>query len=110
MLITPIDEKLYKALCLVSNEMNDILETLTGNDFENDNDFMRLTDAIVLVDEYCKCFTAKGEVSQRGEVPQIWNSDTIFEAYRHPGKDANQLTFDWVETPEHEDEEDKENT
>ena len=109
MLITPIDEALYKAFCLVSNEMNDILETLTGNDFENDKDFMRLTDAIILLDEYCKCFTAEGKVSQRGEVPQIWNPNTIFEAQRYPGKDANQLTFDWVETPNYEYEEEKGN-
>ena len=95
MLITPIDERLYKALCLVSNEINDILETLTDNDFQNDVDFMRLTDAIVLLDEYCKCFTAEGKVSQRGEIPQIWNPNTIFEAHRYPGNDAKQLTFNW---------------
>ena len=95
MKISPIDEQLYKALCLVSNEMNDIMKHATENDFEQDNEFMRIRDAVELLDEYTSCFTADGEVSQRGEVPQVWNENTIFEASRMLELSEKQLTFYW---------------
>jgi len=96
MKITPIDERLRYALCLISNEVNDVVKGMTKEDFDDENEFMRLEDAASLLDEYCSCFGCDGSVAQRGEVPQVWNADTIFEPHRTLMKNP-QLTFDWVE-------------
>ena len=50
--IQPIPEQLWKALCVISNEINDIMEHATKNDFGNDADFMVLKDSQELLTEF----------------------------------------------------------
>ena len=98
MKITPIPEQLWKALCVVTGEVGDILEHATKNDYENDADFIRLKDSHELVVEFILCHQANGEVSQRGEVPHCWNENTIFTPHREMRvSERKQLEFDWVE-------------
>jgi len=80
MKVMPIDKRLYKALCRVSNEMNDIVKHMTENDFEegDKNQFTILKEATELLDEYTSCFTGNGDVAQRGLKPSAWNENTIF--------------------------------
>ena len=107
MKITPIPEQLWGALCILSGETKDLLEHATENDFSDNVDFIRLNDAYELVTEFILCHNATGEVSQRGEVPQCWNENTIFTPHRELGVDEEkQLEFDWgileEDTPEAE--------
>ena len=96
--IQPIPEQLWRALAIVSNEVKDILDHATENDFGDDAEFMRVKDSYELVSEYVSCFGADGNISQRGEVPQVWNEDTIFTPHRELREGGkNQLEFDWSE-------------
>ena len=98
MKITPIPEELWRALSLLSNEVEDVLKHATENDFENHIDYINLRESADLVSEFISCYTAKGEVSQRGEVPQCWNENTIFTPHRElREEDSQQLEFDWGE-------------
>ena len=73
--VQPIPRELWGALGLVANYL-DFAQTVTGNWNP------RLTDAIALVTEYQACHRADGGVSQRGEIPQMWNSNTVFTPHR----------------------------
>ena len=95
---TPIPKELWGALCVISGEVTDVLKHATENDFENDVDFIRLTESLELLTEFILCHGADGRVSQRGEVPQCWNDETIWTPHRKFHKDDNkQLLFDWSE-------------
>jgi len=78
MKITNIDERLLSAISKVVNNLK-----------YNQN--MELTEALDLLDEYRLCFKANGEVSQRGEIPQCWNENTIFTPHREVGKIEKEL-------------------
>ena len=98
MKIQPIPEQLWKALCIVAGEIEDILEHATKNDFDNTGDYLRLVEAGDLVTEFILCHDANGNVSQRGQIPQIWNENTIWTPHREVNKtDHLQLEFDWEE-------------
>ena len=78
MKVMPIDKRLRDSLCLISNEMNDMVKHMTENDFGKEKEFDRLKEATELLDEYTSCFTANGDVAQRGLKPSAWNENTIF--------------------------------
>ena len=89
--VQPIPKELWGALGLVSNHL-EFAQAATG-DWNP-----RLTNAIELLKEYQSCFRADGEVSQRGEVPQAWNRETVFTPHRaYSPREVcyNQLTFDF---------------
>ena len=93
---TPIPKELWGALCVISGEVTDVLKHATENDFENDVDFIRLTESLELLTEFILCHDANGEVSQRGEIPQCWNENTIWTPYRELGNNERlQPCFDW---------------
>ena len=82
MKIEPIDERLYRAIAHVAGYAKHMAE-------ETDHEYKygeSLNDSIALVREYTSCFAADGTVSQRGEVPQCWNEDTIFEPHYEVGE------------------------
>ena len=98
MKIPPIPEAFYKALCLMSNEVKDILLHATEHDFTNNVDYLRLVEAQDTVEEFILCHDALGGISQRGEVPQCWNKNTIWTPYREIiPTDYRQQEFDWNE-------------
>lgn len=98
MKISPIPERFWKSLCVISGEIDDLMEHATENDFENDLDFLRLEEAQKLLTEFILCHGADGKVSQRGEVPQCWDDETIWTPHRKFDKNDNrQLLFDWSE-------------
>lgn len=87
--VTPIPEELWGALNYVTGEIDDMLQEidyLKGADHDSWTEFEaekeRLKTANDLVKEYTSCFGADGRVSQRGEIPQCWNEDTIFTPHR----------------------------
>lgn len=85
--VQPIPEQLWGALGVVCNYL-DFAQTVTGRWNPT------LTDAIALVKEYQACHRADGGVSQRGEIPQAWNKETVFTPYREvrcKEKCSNQL-------------------
>jgi len=84
MKVQPIHEKLWGALNYVTNEMKFALEVTRSRDTD-------LAKANALVNEYASCFGADGRVSQRGEVPQCWNQNTIFTPYREVGVNENRI-------------------
>jgi len=89
--VQPIPEELWGALNYVSHEVKMALAITHSRD-------TRLTKAVALLDEYGACFGADGRVSQRGEIPQCWNQDTIFTPHREVGEKEKlntQLEFDW---------------
>tara|TARA_R110000765_G_scaffold27870_5_gene67476 strand:+ start:99 stop:458 length:360 start_codon:yes stop_codon:yes gene_type:complete len=76
--VQPIHEKLWGALNYVTSEVTMALTITRSRD-------TRLAEANNLLHEYASCFGANGKVSQRGEVPQCWNQETIFTPYREVG-------------------------
>jgi len=99
MKITPIPRELWEALCVISGELKDVLEHATKNDFENDLDFIRLEESQRLLTEFILCHDANGKISQRGEIPQCWDENTIWTPHREFNvADKNQLLFDWSES------------
>ena len=82
MKVEPIDERLLHAISHVANYTKHNLE----NPDEEYQHTEGLEDALALVQEYTSCFAWNGEVSQRGEVPQCWNEDTIFEPHYEVGE------------------------
>lgn len=77
----PIDERLWKALNRVTHYAKAKLPLTTEADYKYAEG---LSEAIELVSEYTSCFRADGEVSQRGQQPQAWNQDTLFENWDNP--------------------------
>tara|TARA_Y100000310_G_scaffold170860_1_gene171005 strand:+ start:780 stop:1073 length:294 start_codon:yes stop_codon:yes gene_type:complete len=73
--ITPIPEELWGAINFVTFEVNRAIELTRSRD-------TRLAEANALLLEYGACFCADGKVSQRGEIPQCWNPETIFTPHR----------------------------
>ena len=74
MKITPIDDRLWRALRHVIGFAESKVST--------DADYIYaegIEDSLQLVNEFTSCFRADGEVSQRGRIPQSWNKETIFE-------------------------------
>jgi hypothetical protein len=87
MKIQPIHEKLWGALNIATNEISMALAITRSRD-------TRLAQANELLKEYASCFGADGRVSQRGEIPQCWNPETIFTPHREFGEEEvcyNQL-------------------
>ena len=76
--VQPIPEELWGALNYVTNEMKFALKVTRSRDTD-------LAKATALVSEYASCFGADGRVSQRGEIPQCWNRETIFTPHREVG-------------------------
>ena len=77
--VQPIPQELWGALNHVIGYAKYKARTFTDADYEYVNG---LTDSIKLLEEYTGCFTAEGQVSQRGEIPHCWNEDTIFTPHR----------------------------
>ena len=75
MKITPIHEKLWGALNIVTNHMDMAIATTRCRD-------TRLVEANELLKEFSACHGSDGRVSQRGEVPNCWNPETIFTPLR----------------------------
>ena len=82
MKIKPIDDRLYRAIAHVSGYAKHMAEE-TEHEYKYGKG---LNNSIELVNEYISCFAADGTVSQRGEVPQCWNEDTIFEPHYGVGE------------------------
>ena len=85
--VSQIPAELWGALNHVTSEVTEMLEDIDylkgdghGEEFEAEK--KRLKNANELVKEYAACFGADGRVSQRGEIPQCWNEDTIFTPHR----------------------------
>ena len=78
MKVQPIHEKLWGAMNIVTSTISLAINiTNTGDS--------RLIKENELISEYASCFGADGSVSQRGEIPQCWNRETIFTPYRELG-------------------------
>jgi len=93
MKITPIHKELRNSIVRTLGAAESVL---SGKEYIYKK---YLEEAVKIVSEYVLCLQANGEVSQRGEIPHIWNRDTIFESYRYPmpiGKRKKQLVFDWA--------------
>ena len=97
MKVEPIPEKLWSALGAVSGAAKVICD---NKRIKYEWDRNNLSSSVDLVIEYILCHAADGSVSQRGEVPQCWNSDTVFTPHREV-KTAesfpHQLEFAWEE-------------
>jgi len=94
--VQPIPQELWGALNLVTHEVRMALAITRSRN-------TRLAKAVALLDEYASCFGADGRVSQRGEIPQCWNAETIFTPHREFGKEEvcrEQLTFNFDEMEE----------
>ena len=79
MKIQPIPQELWGALNHVIGYAKHKAKQLSDADYEYANG---IKDSIKLLDEYASCFGADGRVSQRGEIPQCWNNETIFTPHR----------------------------
>ena len=77
--VQPIPPELWGALNYVTHEVRMALAITRSRD-------KRLAEAVALLDEYASCFGADGRVSQRGEIPQCWNAETIFTPHRELNK------------------------
>lgn len=75
MKITPIDERLWKALSHVCGYAQHQAKCLTDADWKYAEG---LPESIALLSEFVGCFEADGKVSQRGALPRAWNKKTIF--------------------------------
>ena len=88
MKIEPIDKRLLRAMSHVSgfaDHMNEEIESLSDgismeDTFADYKYFNGLKESVELVKEYTSCFGADGSVAQRGQIPDAWNPDTIFES------------------------------
>ena len=76
--VQPIPQELWGAMGVIANHF-DFAQALTGSANPS------LKQAMSLLSEYHACFGADGSVSQRGEVPQCWNMNTIFTPHRELG-------------------------
>jgi hypothetical protein len=74
----PIDERLWKALNHVCGYAEHKSDCMTDADYAFSEG---LKDSIKLLREYSSCFGADGRISQRGEKPSAWNTETIFDDY-----------------------------
>ena len=74
----PIDERLWKALNHVCGYAEHQSDCMTDADWKYADG---LQESIALVSEYASCFGADGRISQRGEKPSAWNTETIFDDY-----------------------------
>tara|TARA_R100000458_G_scaffold35528_1_gene32914 strand:- start:3312 stop:3605 length:294 start_codon:yes stop_codon:yes gene_type:complete len=73
--VQPIPEELWGAMNIVTSTIDLAIKiTNTGDS--------RLIKANELISEYASCFGADGSISQRGEIPQCWNPQTIFTPHR----------------------------
>ena len=77
--VQPIPEKLVGAINIATQEITMALALTRSRD-------TRLSQANTLLKEYGACFGADGRLSQRGEVPQCWNVETIFTPHRELGR------------------------
>ena len=78
--VAPIPEELWGAINIVTSAVE--LATKITNSADS-----RLIKANALLSEYGACFRADGSVSQRGELPQCWNPETIFTPHRELGRE-----------------------
>ena len=78
MKVTKIHVDLLHAFCHLRNASEHLLNAEETN-LESYKWKERLESSLNLVNEYLSCFTADGNVSQRGIIPQVWNPTTIFE-------------------------------
>ena len=76
--VQAIHEKLWGALNYITSEVGFAVEITRSKSTP-------LAKANNLVREYASCFGSDGKVSQRGEVPQCWNRETIFTPHREVG-------------------------
>tara|TARA_R100000458_G_scaffold59432_1_gene70013 strand:- start:2300 stop:2593 length:294 start_codon:yes stop_codon:yes gene_type:complete len=77
--VQPIPQELWGAMGVIISYL----------DFANDVSHglpSKLREATNLLQEYRSCFGADGSVSQRGEMPQCWNPNTIFTPHREVGE------------------------
>jgi len=82
MKIEPIDARLLRAMSHVSGFADEMLnehDYLYGDE-DGYHYLDNLKESLELVKEYTSCFGADGRVSQRGQIPDAWNPDTIFES------------------------------
>lgn len=89
--IQPIPPKMWEALCIVSGEIKDCLDSITKMDLHSMEEcvvteYNRIEEAYKLLIEFISCHRADGTVSQRGEVPQCWNENTIWTPHRDVAK------------------------
>jgi len=83
--VHPIPEKLWGALNYITSEVGLAIKITRSSD-------IKLAKANELIEEYASCFGADGRVSQRGEIPQCWNRETIFTPHRQVGN--KELRYD----------------
>jgi|ETNvirenome_6_85_1030632.scaffolds.fasta_scaffold00128_54 hypothetical protein len=76
--VQPIPQELWGALNIVTSEVGFALKVTRSRNTP-------LGKANALIQEYASCFGADGRVSQRGEIPQCWNKETIFTPHRELG-------------------------
>jgi hypothetical protein len=88
MKVQPIPQELWGALNHVIDYAKFKSRQFTDADYEY---ALGIKESIKLLDEYASCFGADGRVSQRGEIPQCWNDETIFTPYREMREDEQLL-------------------
>lgn len=93
--VQPIPQELWGA-------MGVIISYLDFAHHVSDGLPLKLREANNLLHEYRSCFGADGSVSQRGEIPQCWNPNTIFTPHRELG--ANEIVCTQLDLPFEEEE------